>query len=115
MTAFDMLVSYGEGSARMSVHSPCHARCFFESRVACQTLSSPPLSLQRSPTLGSSRGAHDPGEGSARRPRPQYPFSLLLQSSGDWASLVAQLVKNLPAMQETLVPFLDREDPLEKG
>ena len=30
------------------------------------------------------------------------------------ASLVAQLVKNLPAMQETLVRFLGREDPLEK-
>ena len=29
--------------------------------------------------------------------------------------LVAQLVKNLPAMQETLVRFLGREDPLEKG
>ena len=25
------------------------------------------------------------------------------------------LVKNLPAMQETLVQFLGREDPLEKG
>ena len=31
------------------------------------------------------------------------------------ASLIAQLVKNLPAMQETLVRFLRREDPLEKG
>ena len=31
------------------------------------------------------------------------------------ASLIAQLVKNLPAMQETLVPFLGGEDPLEKG
>ena len=30
-------------------------------------------------------------------------------------SLVAQLVKNLPAMQETPVRFLGREDPLEKG
>ena len=30
-------------------------------------------------------------------------------------SLIAQLVKNLPAMQETLVQFLDREDLLEKG
>ena len=28
---------------------------------------------------------------------------------------VAQLVKNLPAMQETLVRFLGREDPLQKG
>ena len=30
------------------------------------------------------------------------------------ASLVAQLVKNLPAMQETWVRFLSSEDPLEK-
>ena len=29
----------------------------------------------------------------------------------NWASLVAQLVKNLPAKQETLVLFLDHEDP----
>ena len=32
-----------------------------------------------------------------------------------WASLVAQLVKNLPAMQETWVRSLSGEDPLEKG
>ena len=32
-----------------------------------------------------------------------------------WASLVAQLVKNLPAMQEIQVWSLGREDPLEKG
>ena len=31
------------------------------------------------------------------------------------ASPVAQVVKNQPAMQETLVPFLVREDPLQKG
>ena len=31
------------------------------------------------------------------------------------ASLVAQLAKNLPAMQETPVQCLGREDPLEKG
>ena len=31
------------------------------------------------------------------------------------ASLIAQLVKNLPAMEETLVRFLGQEDPLEKG
>ena len=33
----------------------------------------------------------------------------------EWASLVVQMVKNLPAMQETWVPSLDQEDPLEKG
>ena len=30
------------------------------------------------------------------------------------ASLASQLVKNLPAMQETWVGFLGQEDPLEK-
>ena len=30
-------------------------------------------------------------------------------------SLVAQLVKNPPAMQETSVQFLGQEDPLEEG
>ena len=33
----------------------------------------------------------------------------------NWASLVAQLVKNLPAMRETWVQSLGWEDPLEKG
>ena len=32
-----------------------------------------------------------------------------------WASLVAQLVKNLPAVWETWVQSLGWEDPLEKG
>ena len=32
-----------------------------------------------------------------------------------WASRVAQLVKNSPAMQETGVRSLSWEDPLEKG
>ena len=36
-------------------------------------------------------------------------FSLL------WASLVAQLVKNLPVMQKTWVQYLGWEEPLEKG
>ena len=31
------------------------------------------------------------------------------------ASLVAQMLKNLPAMTETRVKSLGREDPLEKG
>jgi len=32
----------------------------------------------------------------------------------DQASLVAQMVRNLPSMQETLVRFLGQKDPLEK-
>ena len=44
-----------------------------------------------------------PGEGIG------YPLQYL------GASLVAQLVKNMPAMRETWIRSLGREDPLEKG
>ena len=50
-----------------------------------------------------------PGSGKSAGEGIGYP----LQYS--WASLAAQLVKNLPAMRETQVRFLGREDPLEKG
>ena len=33
----------------------------------------------------------------------------------NWASLMAQWVKNLPVVQETWVQSLGQEDPLEKG
>ena len=49
-----------------------------------------------------------PGSGKSTREGVEDP----LQYS--WASLVAQLIKNLPAMQETWVQFLGWEDPLEK-
>ena len=39
----------------------------------------------------------------------------LIYLSSDWASLVAQTVKNLSAVQETEVRSLGQEDPLEKG
>ena len=38
----------------------------------------------------------------------------VLRGDHSWASLVAQMVKNLPAMQETWVKSLGQEDPLEK-
>ena len=40
---------------------------------------------------------------------------LTATSEAEWASLVAQMVKNLPTMQNTWVPSLGWEDPLEKG
>ena len=40
---------------------------------------------------------------------------LILCMNIKWASLVAQLVKNLPEIWETLVQFLGLEDSLEKG
>ena len=42
-------------------------------------------------------------------------FISLLQNCSLLGCLVAQMVKYLPAMQETLVPSLGWEDPLEKG
>ena len=50
-----------------------------------------------------------PGSGRSTGEEKGYP----LQYS--WASLVAQLVKSLPEMQETWVRSLGWEDPLEKG
>ena len=37
-----------------------------------------------------------------------------LQDESNAASLVAQMLKNLPVMQETWIQFLGQEDPLEK-
>ena len=42
-------------------------------------------------------------------------YSSTIYNSQDRASLMAQLVKNLPAMQETWVRSLGWEDPLEEG
>ena len=39
----------------------------------------------------------------------------LLGIAGTGASRVAQLLQNLPELQETPVQFLGQEDPLEKG
>ena len=44
---------------------------------------------------------------------PPFPFISVFEGLG--ASLVAQRVKHLPAMWETWVRALGREDPLEKG
>ena len=50
-----------------------------------------------------------PGSGRFAREGIGYPLQY------PWASLVVQLVKNPPAMQETPVQLLGWEDPLEKG
>ena len=44
-----------------------------------------------------------------------YHRYICIQIETFWASLVAQLVKNPPAMLETWVQSLSWEDPLEKG
>ena len=50
-----------------------------------------------------------PGSGRSAREGISYPLQYY------WASLVAQLVKSLPSMQETWVQSLGWEDPLETG
>ena len=57
--------------------------------------------------------AGDPGSIPGLRRSPEEEIDYPLQYS--WASLVAQLVKNPPAMRETWVRSLVWEDPLEKG
>ena len=63
--------------------------------------------VQNSPDAGDTSSVpglgRSPGEGIGCR----------LQYS--WASLVAQMLKHLPAIEETWVWFLDQEDPLQKG
>ena len=40
---------------------------------------------------------------------------IILSGFKTYTSLITQLVRNLPEIQETLVQFLGQEDPLEKG
>ena len=57
--------------------------------------------------------AEDPGSipGLGRSPGEGIGYPLWYS----WASLVAQMVKNPPAMQETRVQSLGQDDSLEKG
>ena len=50
-----------------------------------------------------------PGSGRSAGEGIGYPLRY------SWASLVAQLVKNMTAMRETWIQSLGWEDPLEKG
>ena len=56
-------------------------------------------------------------KGTWKKVRRKSLWSDLISCSlrASWACLVVQTVKNLPAIQETWVQSLGREDPLEKG
>ena len=69
----------------------------------------PDISVGKESACNSGDPGSIPGSGRSTGEGIGYP----LQYS--WASLVAQLVKNPPAMQETWVRSLGWEDPLEKG
>ena len=64
---------------------------------------------KKNPTCNAGDPSSIPGSERSAGEGIDYP----LQYS--WASLVIQLVKDPPAMRETWVRSLSREDPLEKG
>ena len=72
-------------------------------------LTSPGSSIGKESACNAGDPIWIPGSGRSTGEGIGYP----LQNS--WASLVAQLVKNPPAMWETCIQSLGWEDPLEKG
>ena len=88
----------------------CRFFSFIPLNISCHFLLA---SLVSSVGKESACNAGGPGSipGSGRSPREGIGCSLQYS----WASLVAQLVKNLPTVQETWVQSPDWEDPLEKG
>ena len=81
----------------------------FYSRPTDEMLSFPHSSVGKESACNAGDPDSIPGWGRSSGEGIGYP----LQYSR--ASLVAQLVKNPPAMRETWVQSLDWEDPLEKG
>ena len=73
------------------------------------TFSFPDSSVGKESTYNAGDPGSIPGSGRSTGAGIGYPFQY------SWASLVAQLVKNLPAMRETRFQSLDWENPLEKG
>ena len=68
-----------------------------------------PWQLSKEPACNAGNSGSIPGSGRSAGEGIGYP----LQYS--WASLMAQLVKNPPAVWETWVRSLGWDDPLEKG
>ena len=69
----------------------------------------PDSSVGKESTYNAENPGSIPGSGRSAGERIGYPLQYT------WAALVAQLVKNLPAMWETWIRSLGWEDPLEKG
>ena len=92
---------------KLCANSPQPFRIFSLRLVLSQTF--PDSSVGKESACNAGDPGSIPGLGRSTGEGIGYP----LQYS--WASLVAQLVKNLPAMQETWVQSLGWKDPLEKG
>ena len=69
----------------------------------------PDRSVGKDSTCNAGHPGSIPGSRRSTGEGKGYPFQY------SWASIVAQLIKNLPTMWETWVRFLHWKDPLEKG
>ena len=72
-----------------------------------------PETIVRGDTLEASEG--DRGQLIQEFRPGERTLDFIASTLEKWAFLIAQLVKTSPAIQETPVPFLGWEDPLEKG
>ena len=109
-----LFLSHSIVSDSLQPHGLQHARLPWSSlypRVCSYfcPLGLPDSSVGKESTCNAGDPGSIPGSGRSTGEGIGYP----LQYS--WASLVAQLVKNLPATWETWVQSLGWEDPLEKG
>ena len=80
-----------------------------KSRTQLSNLGFPDSSVGKESICNAGDPSSIPGSGRSTGEGIGYPIQY------SWASLVVQLVKNLPAMQETWVQSLGWEDPLEEG
>ena len=92
-----------EGSSKIS---PYHLK--FKS-LLCSKWSFPHSSVGKESACNAGDPSSTPGSGRSSGEGIGYPLQF------SWASLVSQLEKNPPAMQETWVQSLGWEHPLEKG
>ena len=95
--------------SKVSFYSDCHTFVFFLQILNFLFCIGVYSSVGKESAYNPGDPGSIPGSGRSAGEGIGYP----LQNS--WTSLVAQLVKNLPAMQETWVQSLGWEDPLEKG
>ena len=81
---------------------------FVSCAVLLLSLGFPDSSVGKESACNAEDSGSIPGSGRSAGEGIGYPFQY------SWASLVAQLVKNWPTMQETWVQSLAQEDSLEK-
>ena len=85
------------------------ARCIFTSIWSLNCQDFPDSSAGKESACNAGDPGSITGSGGSAGEGIGYPLEY------SWASIVAQLVKNLPVMWETWVQSLEWEDPLEKG